>query len=129
MKALVCGAGGFIGSHLVIQLKHGVWCVRGVDLKYPGCGERAAQDYSQDDQRQPELVQGVVDQRFDEIYQLAADAGGTGFLFTGEDDAIRQELGWASGKSLGWEVDGPYPWISTHVAARHSPGRTVTARN
>ncbi len=86
-KALVCGAGGFIGSHLVKRLKgEGFW-VRGVDLKYPRYAETEADDFVVGDLRHPEVCRDVVDQRFDEIYQLAADMGGAGFVFTGENDA------------------------------------------
>lgn len=86
-KALVCGAGGFIGSHLVRRLKgEGFW-VRGVDLKYPEFSETAADDFIIGDLRSPDICRDVVDQRFDEVYQLAADMGGAGFVFTGENDA------------------------------------------
>jgi len=86
-NALVCGAGGFIGSHLVKRLKgEGFW-VRGVDLKYPEFTETQADDFVIADLRDPQLCKSVVDQRFDEVYQLAADMGGAGFVFTGENDA------------------------------------------
>ena len=85
--ALVCGAGGFIGSHLVRRLrKEGFW-VRGVDLKYPEFGETEADDFVIGDLRDPVICRSVVDRKFDEIYQLAADMGGAGFVFTGEHDA------------------------------------------
>ena len=85
--ALVCGAGGFIGSHLVNRLKlEGFW-VRGVDLKYPDFSETQADDFVIGDLRDQSLVDRVVDQKFDEIYQLAADMGGAGYIFTGENDA------------------------------------------
>jgi len=84
---LVGGAGGFIGSHLVKRLKsEGCW-VRGVDLKYPEFWETAADDFVIGDLRDPEICRTVVDRRFDEVYQLAADMGGAGFVFTGENDA------------------------------------------
>lgn len=86
-KVLVCGAGGFIGSHLVDRLKHeGAW-VRGVDLKLPEYSESSADDFIKGDLRDPDLCRGVVDIKFDEVYQLAADMGGAGFVFTGENDA------------------------------------------
>lgn len=86
-KALVCGAGGFIGSHLVKRLKmEGFW-VRGVDLKFPEFGETEADDFVIGDLRDPDLCRRVVDMRFDEVYQLAADMGGAGFVFTGQNDA------------------------------------------
>jgi len=86
-QVLVCGAGGFIGSHLVKRLKaDGCW-VRGVDLKYPEFWETAADDFVIGDLRDPIVCRAVVDRRFDEVYQLAADMGGAGFVFTGENDA------------------------------------------
>lgn len=86
-KALVCGAGGFIGSHLVKRLKQeGCW-VRGVDLKYPEFAPTVADDFVVGDLRDPLICREVVDQRFDEVFQLAADMGGAGFVFTGENDA------------------------------------------
>ena len=84
---LVCGAGGFIGNHLVSRLKQeGNW-VRGVDLKYPEFSETEADDFVIGDLRDATLCRGVIDRRFDEIYQLAADMGGAGYIFTGENDA------------------------------------------
>lgn len=86
-KALVCGAGGFIGSHLVKRLrKEGFW-VRGVDLKFPEFGETEAHDFMIGDLRDPVICRAALDQPFDEVYQLAADMGGAGFIFTGENDA------------------------------------------
>jgi GDP-D-mannose 3',5'-epimerase len=86
-KVVVCGAGGFIGSHLVNRLKQdGCW-VRGVDLKLPEYSPTNADDFVQGDLRDPSLVAKVLDQPFDEVYQLAADMGGAGFIFTGENDA------------------------------------------
>lgn len=86
-KALVCGAGGFIGSHLVKKLKGERYWVRGVDLKYPEFGPTAADDFLIGDLRDPNICRSVVDTRFDEVYQLAADMGGAGFVFTGDNDA------------------------------------------
>ena len=86
-KALVCGAGGFIGSHLVKRLKQeGVW-VRGVDLKYPEFSETQADDFVIGDLREQQLCRSVIDCRFEEVYQFAADMGGAGFIFTGANDA------------------------------------------
>lgn len=86
-RVLVCGAGGFIGSHLVKALRsEGHW-VRGVDLKFPRFAETLADDFVVGDLRDQSLVREVVDQRFDEVYQLAADMGGAGYIFTGENDA------------------------------------------
>jgi GDP-D-mannose 3', 5'-epimerase len=87
MKILVCGAGGFIGHHLVRRLKkEGHW-VRGCDLKFPRFSRSNADDFMIGDLRDPYFVRQLVDQRFDEIYQLAADMGGAGYIFTGENDA------------------------------------------
>ncbi len=86
-SALVCGAGGFIGSHLVKRLKREGFWVRGVDLKFPEFSETEADDFFLADLRDPVNCRDVLDRRFDEIYQLAADMGGAGFVFTGENDA------------------------------------------
>jgi len=86
-KALVCGAGGFIGSHLVKRLKQEGFWVRGVDLKDPPFAETPADDFLLGDLRDPLICRQVVDQRFDEVYQLAADMGGAGYVFTGDNDA------------------------------------------
>jgi nucleoside-diphosphate-sugar epimerase len=85
--ALVCGAGGFIGSHLVRRLKKDGFWVRGVDLKYPAFSETVADDFAIGDLRRPDFCSLVIDRRFDEVYQLAADMGGAGYIFTGENDA------------------------------------------
>jgi GDP-D-mannose 3', 5'-epimerase len=86
-SALVCGAGGFIGNHLVRRLKaEGFW-VRGVDLKRHEYAESEADDFAIGDLRDPYFCRHVIDWRFDEVYQLAADMGGAGFIFTGENDA------------------------------------------
>lgn len=85
--ALVLGAGGFIGGHLVKRLKaEGFW-VRGVDLSYNPYSPSTADDFVIGDLRDAAVVHNVVDQRFDEVYQLAADMGGAGYIFTGENDA------------------------------------------
>jgi GDP-D-mannose 3',5'-epimerase len=84
---LVCGAGGFIGSHLVRRLTlEGFW-VRGVDLKSPSFAKTEADDFVIGDLRDQGLCRGIVDCHFDEVYQLAADMGGAGYIFTGEHDA------------------------------------------
>ena len=85
--ALVLGAGGFIGSHLVRRLKREGFWVRGVDLKYPEFSETLADDFVIGDLRDPSVSRQVVDRRFDEVYQLAAEMGGAGFIFNGENDA------------------------------------------
>lgn len=87
LKILVCGAGGFIGSHLIKRLKQEGHEVVGVDLKYPEFSENAADRFVIGDLRDPGLVAEVISQKFDEIYQLAADMGGAGYIFTGEHDA------------------------------------------
>lgn len=86
-KILVLGAGGFIGSHLVRRLKREGHWVRGVDLKLPQYGETEADDFVIGDLRDPLLCRDVIDTRFDEVYQLAADMGGAGYIFTGDFDA------------------------------------------
>ena len=85
--ALVCGAGGFIGSHLATRLKNEGFWVRGVDLKYPDFSETSCDDFIIANLRNQLLVDRVVDRKFDEVYQLAADMGGAGYIFTGENDA------------------------------------------
>jgi len=85
--ALVCGAGGFIGSHLVKRLKREAFWVRGVDLKYPEFSETEADDFVIGDLRDPMVCKKITDRPFDEVYQLAADMGGAGFVFSGEHDS------------------------------------------
>lgn len=85
--ALVCGAGGFIGGHLVQRLKREGFHVRGVDIKRHEYRESPADDFVVGDLRDPTLCKAVVDQRFDEVYQLAADMGGAGYIFSGDHDA------------------------------------------
>lgn len=86
-RAVVAGAGGFIGSHLVKRLKGEGYWVRGVDLKFPEFSPTAADEFILGDLRDQELVRSVLDQPFDELYQLAADMGGAGYIFTGDHDA------------------------------------------
>lgn len=86
-RALVCGAGGFIGGHLVRALKaEGAW-VRGVDLKQHEFRKSAADEFTIGDLRDAAVARAAV-QDVDEIYQLAADMGGAGYIFTGEHDAV-----------------------------------------
>ena len=83
---LVAGAGGFIGSHLARRLREeGNW-VRGVDLKYPEFSESVAQEFVIGDLRDPKVAAAAV-AGIDDVYQLAADMGGAGYIFTGEHDA------------------------------------------
>ena len=102
--ALVLGAGGFIGSHMVKRLRSEGYWVRGVDLKYPEFSETEANEFITGDLRDVDFVRRVIQYKgeqgnyyndipyrlilpFDEIYQFAADMGGAGFVFTGENDA------------------------------------------
>ena len=85
--ALVCGAGGFVASHLVRRLKSDGFWVRGVDLKYPEYSDTLADDFVIGDLRRQDICHSSIDRRFDEVYQLAADMGGAGYIFTGEHDA------------------------------------------
>ena len=99
-RALVLGAGGFIGSHMVKRLKDEGYWVRGVDLKYPEFSSTHAHEFVTGDLRDPNFVKRVLEYKghqgnfynevpyryilpFDEIYQFAADMGGAGFVFTG----------------------------------------------
>ncbi|QJW88497.1 NAD-dependent epimerase/dehydratase family protein [Spirosoma taeanense] len=86
-KALVCGAGGFIGGHLVNRLKSEGYWVRGVDIKYNEYGNTNADEFILGDLRDPAIAAEVVTSDLNEIYQLAADMGGAGFVFTGDNDA------------------------------------------
>jgi GDP-D-mannose 3', 5'-epimerase len=86
-KALVCGAGGFIGSHLVRRLKNDGFWVRGVDLKHPDFSPTAADEFIIGDLTDAGLCKLVVQGDIDEVYQLAADMGGAGYIFTGDNDA------------------------------------------
>jgi GDP-D-mannose 3',5'-epimerase len=81
--AIVLGAGGFIGSHLVKKLKEEGFWVRGVDLKYPEYWNSYADDFIIGDLRNKEIVEKVLNKRFDEVYQLAADMGGAGYINSG----------------------------------------------
>lgn len=86
-KVMVLGGGGFIGSHLVTKLKQeGCW-VRAVDIKKPEFSNSVADDFVLGDLRSKEVCDRVFDQKFDEVYQLAADMGGAGYIFTGGHDA------------------------------------------
>lgn len=86
-RALVCGGGGFIGSHLAKRLKNEGYFVRVVDLKRPEYSETVADDFVLGDLRDRELCFSLFDDGdFDEVYQLAADMGGAGYVFTGEHD-------------------------------------------
>lgn len=86
-RVLVCGAGGFIGSHLVRRLKREGFWVRGVDLKYPEFSQSVADEFVIGDLRKPEVSAAAV-AGMEDVYQLAADMGGAGYIFTGEHDAV-----------------------------------------
>lgn len=85
-KILVCGAGGFIGGHLVNRLKSEGYWVRGVDLKENEYGNNNSDEFILGDLRDPIVAQKAV-KGIDEVYQLAADMGGAGYIFTGDHDA------------------------------------------
>ncbi len=85
-KALVCGAGGFIGGHLVKRLKSEGFWVRAVDIKDHEYTTPPADEFVRGDLRDPQIAQRVVE-GIDDMYQLAADMGGAGYIFTGEHDA------------------------------------------
>ena len=86
-KMLVCGAGGFIGHHLVKSLKSQGHYVIGADLKNPEYETTAADEFYLYDLREQDLVRKLVTGDIDTIYQLAADMGGAGYIFTGDNDA------------------------------------------
>jgi GDP-D-mannose 3',5'-epimerase len=85
-RILVCGAGGFIGGHLVKRLRSEGYWVRGVDLKHHEFSPTRANEFVIGDLRDPAVVRSVLAE-IDEVYQLAADMGGAGYIFTGEHDA------------------------------------------
>ena len=87
MKAVVLGAGGFIGGHLVKKLKQLGYWVRGADLKRPEFEESEANEFIICDLRRIEDVDLIIDDTIDEVYQLAADMGGAEYIFTGDNDA------------------------------------------
>ena len=94
--ALVCGAGGFIGSHLVKRLKSEGYFVRGIDLKYPEYSKSAADEFIIADLRDRSKVEALVKFRenrpFDEVYQLAADMGGMGFISTHDAEIMHNSV-------------------------------------
>ena len=85
--ALVLGGGGFIGGHLTKSLKEQGFWVRSADLKYNEFSDSPADDFVICDLRDQTDVKYIIDRQFDEIYQLAADMGGAGYIFTGDNDA------------------------------------------
>ena len=86
-KVLVCGAGGFIGGHLVTSLKEKGYYVIGADIKQHEYKTTDADEFYQYDLREQDLVRKLVTPDIDAIYQLAADMGGAGYVFTGVNDA------------------------------------------
>ena len=86
-KALVCGAGGFIGSHMVDRLVQEDFHVKGVDLKRPEFSETSAHEFVIGDLTDQSFCNSIFEDGFDEVYQFAADMGGAGYIFTGENDA------------------------------------------
>jgi len=86
-KVVVCGAGGFIGNHLVTSLKTKGYYVIGIDLKKPEYSETIADEFYVADLTDTNKVDELFDNTIDEIYQLAADMGGAGYVFTGDNDA------------------------------------------
>jgi GDP-D-mannose 3', 5'-epimerase len=86
-RALVCGAGGFIGSHMVRRLRAEGYWVRGADLKHPEFSPTQAHEFVVADLRLRDNWETILDEGMDEVYQFAADMGGAGYIFTGENDA------------------------------------------
>jgi nucleoside-diphosphate-sugar epimerase len=86
-RALLLGAGGFIGGHLVKKLKNEGFWVKGVDIKKHEFSSLPADEFIIGDLREQTFVQDIMDYPYDEVYQLAADMGGAGYIFTGEHDA------------------------------------------
>ena len=86
-NAIVLGAGGFIGGHLVKRLKSEGFFVKGVDIKRNEYSHGVADEFELADLRDKNQVDRVIDRHYDEVYQLAADMGGAGYIFTGENDS------------------------------------------
>jgi nucleoside-diphosphate-sugar epimerase len=87
-RALVTGAGGFIGHHLVNHLKHEGFWVRGVDIHKPAFGPSRADEFVLEDLREPSSCRRVVE-GVQEVYDLAADMGGMGFISKAEVEVLR----------------------------------------
>ena len=85
--AMVIGAGGFIGSHIAKRLKADGYWVRGVDLKEPEFEKSACDEFFIGDCRNPKVVDFIIDRSVDQVYQLAADMGGVGYIGSGNNDA------------------------------------------
>lgn len=97
-RSLVCGAGGFVGGHLVKRLKSDGYWVRGVDIKRPEFGPSAADEFLLVDLRQPSSCRDALTLNeaegsgFDEVYQLAADMGGMGFIHSAECEIMHNNV-------------------------------------
>ena len=91
-RALVCGAGGFIGSHLVKRLVDDGYWVRGVDIKHPEWTASRADEFLIGDLRDPSAAVAALEGGFDEVYQLAADMGGMGFIHSAETQIMHNSM-------------------------------------
>ncbi len=86
MNALLLGAGGFIGNHLATRLKAEGYYVCGIDLKYPEFNKSACDEFLIGDLRDNEFCKRSITSKYNEVYQLAADMGGAGYIFSGDND-------------------------------------------
>jgi len=91
-RAVVCGAGGFIGSHLVQRLVNDGYWVRGVDIKHPEWNASAAHEFIIADLREPEAASAALNGAIDDVYQLAADMGGMGFIHQAETQIMHNSM-------------------------------------
>ncbi|MEC7915776.1 MAG: NAD-dependent epimerase/dehydratase family protein [Actinomycetota bacterium] len=91
-RALVCGAGGFIGSHLVNRLVNDGYWVRGADIKHPEWNASPADEFLIADLRDPGAAVAALEGGFDEVYQLAADMGGMGFIHSAETQIMHNSM-------------------------------------
>ncbi len=91
-KALVTGAGGFIGGHLVKKLKREGYWVRGVDIKTPPFSKTQADEFLLLDLREEQNCRIALEGGFDEVYQLAADMGGLGFIHSAETQILHNNV-------------------------------------
>jgi len=91
-RAVVCGAGGFIGSHLVRRLVNDGYWVRGVDIKHPVWNVSSAHEFVVADLREPQSATAALSGGIDEVYQLAADMGGMGFIHQAEAQIMHNSM-------------------------------------
>ena len=91
-RAVVCGAGGFIGSHLVRRLVNDGYWVRGVDIKHPVWNVSSAHEFVVADLREPQSATAALSGGIDEVYQLAADMGGMGFIHQAETQIMHNSM-------------------------------------